>query len=195
MQTPTTPARNAALPDPFFPTIFFAKVPAEAFVPSKFSPDSAMSHAEFRVFVSLCRFRGIERVVNPTRQTLQKMTLMTPNNISRATAGLQKKGWLVIHYLAGSKSRAVANYELGLPGTLNKPADSPKGTSKPRKGETGGVAVAQADKPSNARDHAHTRATEGAEVNNMTAQELRDALSAAEINDEFQYSLALEDGF
>ena len=193
MQTPTTPARNAALPDPFFPTALFAKVPAEALTPTKFSKDSAMTHAEFRVFVALCRFRGPDRTVHPTRLTLEKMTLMTPNNISRATAGLQKKGWLVIHYLNGRKSRVVANYELGLPGTLVKPIGDGNGPSKREKGQEGAVAPVKAGKPRSEPADGLAGYYAGQESHLMTDEEL-DALLEAERPEEFQYALDLEVG-
>jgi len=98
--------------DSFFPS-YFARVPLEAMTIGS-SGSKAMSHAEFRVFVALCRFRGIAKIVNPTRTTITKMTGMTPNNISRATRALQEKGWLAIHYEADDKRRKVINYELKL---------------------------------------------------------------------------------
>ena len=98
--------------DTFFPS-YFARVPLEAMTIGS-SGSQAMSHAEFRVFVALCRFRGIAKIVNPTRTTITKMTGMTPNNISRATRALQEKGWLAIHYEADDKRRKVINYELKL---------------------------------------------------------------------------------
>lgn len=98
--------------DVFLPS-YFARVPIEAMVIGS-TGAAAMSHAEFRVFVALCRFRGAARIVNPTRATLMKMTGMTPNNISRATRALQDKRWLTIHYENGDKRRKVTNYELRL---------------------------------------------------------------------------------
>jgi hypothetical protein len=105
------PSKQAAS-DIFFPS-YFARVPLEAMTFGSAGP-AAMSHAEFRVFVALCRFRGIAKVVNPTRSTLTKMTGMTPNNISRATRALKDKGWLTIHYENCDKRRKVINYELRL---------------------------------------------------------------------------------
>jgi DNA-binding MarR family transcriptional regulator len=101
--------------DPLFPSGYFAKVPAEALSALAHSGAAALSHAEFRVLVSLLRFRGAERVVNPKRGTLERMTGMTPNNISRCTRGLQSKGWLTIHYEDARTRRVVANYELRIP--------------------------------------------------------------------------------
>lgn len=107
-------SRGAAAPDPFFPSTYFAKVPAEVLSPLAHAGGAAMSHAEFRVFIALCRFRGATRIVNPTRITLGSMTGLTPNNISRATQRLQAKGWLTIHYAGDQPSREVENYELHL---------------------------------------------------------------------------------
>ena len=117
----TFPAADSAapLPDPLFPSGYFAKVPAEVFASLALPHAGGMSHAEFRVFVALCRFRGPSRQVHPTRMTLEAMTGMTPNNISRCTKGLKDKGWLIIHYQEGkdgsTKKRLVGNYELRLP--------------------------------------------------------------------------------
>jgi len=116
--------------DPLYPSTFFAKVPAEVLAPAAHSGPLAMSHAEFRVFVALCRFRGPARVVNPARTTLTNMTGLTPNNVSRATKGLQSKGWLTIHYVEGKKCREVENYELHLPEGTRLPAKASKGTDK-----------------------------------------------------------------
>lgn len=111
-KTASNPATGTI--DPLFPSNFFAKIPAEVLGPLAHTGPAAMSHAEFRVFVALCRFRGPTRIVNPTRARLEMMTGLTPNNISRATKGLCNKGWLTIHYADGMKSRKVANYELHL---------------------------------------------------------------------------------
>lgn len=114
--TNSTPAAKAAsAADAFFPSGLFAKVPQEALSFLAHGGSSAMSHAEFRVFVALCRFRGPTRIVNPTRARLEKMTGMTPNNISRATKSLQENGWLTVHYADGNKSRVIENYELCVP--------------------------------------------------------------------------------
>lgn len=101
--------------DPFFPSRFFAKVPAEALSALAHHGRSKMTHGEFRVFVALCRFRGPSRIVNAERETLERMIGTSPNNISRATHGLQRKGWLVIHYVDPSTRRKIANYELKVP--------------------------------------------------------------------------------
>ncbi len=131
MKTTSHAAGPAAFqPDPFFPSGRFARVPQEAFSALAFRGATGLSHAEFRVFVALARFRGIAKRVNPTRLTLGKMTGMTPNNISRATKGLQAKGWLTIVYVDGQKSRKVENYELKVPAAPQavgavKPAQTP----------------------------------------------------------------------
>lgn len=122
-------AGTAALPDSLFPSGYFAKVPAEVLAPLAHEGPSAMSHAEFRVFVALCRFRGPTRIVNPTRMTLERMTGLTPNNISRSTRSLQAKGWLTIHYVEGRKAREVENYELHLSTSDHRVA---KGTVRPK---------------------------------------------------------------
>lgn len=139
-------SRGAAAPDPFFPSTYFAKVPAEVLSPLAHAGDAAMSHAEFRVFIALCRFRGTTRTVNPTRMTLGKMTGLTPNNISRATQRLQAKGWLTIHYAGGRPSREVENYELhlsskGTPVERTKVAEESErpGSPLPRRGAAWGA--------------------------------------------------------
>ncbi|MDE2629020.1 MAG: hypothetical protein KGL99_17880, partial [Burkholderiales bacterium] len=76
MSFPASPASTAASQavDAFFPSGFFAKVPAEALGPLAFEGPHRMEHTEFRLFVALCRFRGRAQVVNPCQETLAKMT-------------------------------------------------------------------------------------------------------------------------
>jgi len=166
--------------DAFFPT-YFARVPLEAMTIGSFGP-TAMSHAEFRVFVALCRFRGLAKIVNPTRATISRMTGMTPNNISRATRALQDKGWLAIHYESGDKRRKVINYELKLasddgPFPAAAPAPESAGPHSP------GVGVSESDQDQvdayEADDEDFYCCNEPA-VNSLTLAELNDLLELGE---------------
>jgi hypothetical protein len=164
--------------DAFFPS-YFARVPIEAMTIGS-SGSKAMSHAEFRVFVALCRFRGIAKIVNPTRTTITKMTGMTPNNISRATRALQDKGWLAIQYEADDKRRKVINYELKLasfdaPPPIDRSAPDSVGPCNP------GVEEFDHDQADayEADDEDHYCCNEPA-VNSLTAEELDDLLGIGE---------------
>lgn len=152
--------------DPFFPSGQFAKVPAEAFGSLAVSGPHALTHAEFRLLASLCRFRGVSRLVYPTRALLERLTGMTPNNVSRITKSLQKKGWLTICYVDGNVRRKVANYELCVPvsGTGVK-------TVKP-------TAKVESDSPAPARHGNDTRAQDSRdempEANDLSWDDLFD---------------------
>ena len=74
-----------------------------------------MEHSEFHLFVALCRFRGRAQVVNPSQETLAKMTGMARNNVSRAANRLQDKGWVRLHHRDGNPRKAIENYELLIP--------------------------------------------------------------------------------
>ena len=114
--TPASEASTAAVPvDEFFPSGRFAKVPAEALGPLAFEGPHSMEHTEFRLFVALCRFRGRAQVVNPSQETLAKMTGMARNNVSRAANRLQDKGWVRLHHRDGNPRKAIENYELVIP--------------------------------------------------------------------------------
>lgn len=123
----TTPAMQAV--DAFYPSGFFAKVPAEALGILAFEGPHRMEHTEFRLFVALCRFRGRAQVVNPCQETLAKMTGMARNNVSRAAHSLQAKGWVRLHHKEGNPRKAIENYELLIP----TPGTSPGVATKPRK--------------------------------------------------------------
>lgn len=157
----TKTALNAATGkiDPLFPSIFFAKIPAEVLGPLAHIGPAAMSHAEFRVFVALCRFRGTARIVNPTRARLEMMTGLTPNNISRATRGLCDKGWLTIHYADGKKSRKVANYELHISTDKRRSGRVDGEAPKVKAGRCTSLAFATGTPPQDAVDGAQSTLT------------------------------------
>ncbi len=123
--TSTTPSR----PDEFFPSGRFARVPAEALGPLAQKGPHRMSHAEFRLFVALCRFRGLAHIVNPCQETLASMTGIARQNVSRTAASLQAKGWVRVHHEDDHKQKRVENYELLVP----TPGQSPGVEPKPRK--------------------------------------------------------------
>lgn len=124
-----TPAASPA--DGFFPSGRFAKVPAEALGPLAQKGPHRMSHAEFRLFVALCRFRGIARVVNPCQETLASMTGIARQNVSRTANSLQAKGWVRIRHEDDHKQKRVENYELLIPTPGASPGVEPK-ARKPR---------------------------------------------------------------
>lgn len=114
--TSASEASAAAAPvDDFFPSGRFARVPAEALGPLAFQGEHSMEHSEFHLFVALCRFRGRAQVVNPSQETLAKMTGMARNNVSRAANRLQDKGWVRLHHRDGNPRKAIENYELLIP--------------------------------------------------------------------------------
>lgn len=113
-QSTTDTNQTGSAPDPFNPSGRFAKVPSEVLYEAA-SGDHAMSHAEFRVFVALCRYRGKAGRVNPTRETLSRLCAISPQNISRATKRLEALGWLRIDHAGEGKHRRIENYHLQLP--------------------------------------------------------------------------------
>lgn len=123
----TTPAADA-----FFPSGYFAKVPAEALGPLAFEGPHRMEHSEFHLFAALCRFRGRAQLVNPSQETLAMMTGMARNNVSRAAHGLQAKGWVRLHHKDGNPHKKIENYELLIP----TPGSSPGIAPKPKKVRT-----------------------------------------------------------
>jgi len=149
MSFPTSPASTAAsqAADAFFPSGFFAKVPAEALGPLAFEGPHRMEHTEFRLFVALCRFRGRAQVVNPCQETLAKMTGMARNNVSRAAHGLQAKGWVRLHHKENNPRKAIENYELLIP----TPGTSPGVAPKPRKARATPVEAAVPSRPADPR--------------------------------------------
>lgn len=129
LATPTQSATATPAQDPFFPSGFFAKVPAEALGPLAFKGPHRMEHSEFRLFAALCRFRGRAQLVNPCQDTLAKMTGMARNNVSRAAHGLQDKGWVRLHHKDKNPRKKIENYELLIP----TPGSSPGVAPKPKK--------------------------------------------------------------
>ena len=132
--SPTIPT-TAQAGDAFFPSGYFAKVPAEALSLLAFEGPHRMEHSEFRLFVALCRFRGRAQVVHPCQETLASMTGMARNNVSRAAHGLQDKGWVRLHHKEGNPRKPIVNYELLIP----VPGKSPGMVSKPKKRSDGAV--------------------------------------------------------
>ncbi len=129
---PTDHAQKATVApshDGFFPSARFAKVPAEALDALAYEGPHKLSHAEFRLFVALCRFRGITRIVNPCQETLAAMTGIVRSNVSRTAQSLQAKGWVRIHHVDGDSQKRVSNYELFIPVR----GVSPGVASKPKK--------------------------------------------------------------
>ena len=122
--------------DGFFPSARFAKVPAEALDALAYEGPHKLSHAEFRLFVALCRFRGIARIVNPSQETLASMTGISRSNVSRTAHLLQAKGWARIHHADGDPQKRVSNYELLIPVRGVSPGVEPEPrkerASKPR---------------------------------------------------------------
>ncbi|MFG6490283.1 helix-turn-helix domain-containing protein [Roseateles sp. BYS78W] len=93
-----------------------------------------MEHSEFRLFVALCRFRGRAQLVNPSQETLAKMTGMARNNVSRAANRLQDKGWVRLHHRDDNPRKAIENYELLIPTpgvTVVVPPKPTKARAKP----------------------------------------------------------------
>jgi hypothetical protein len=129
LATPTRSSTTTQAQDPFFPSGYFAKVPAEALGPIAFEGPHRIEHSEFRLFVALCRFRGRAQLVNPSQETLAKMTGMTRNNVSRAAHRLQLKGWVTLHHKDGNPHKSIQNYELHIP----IPGSSPGVAPKPKK--------------------------------------------------------------
>jgi hypothetical protein len=126
--SPTIPTASQA-GDAFFPSGYFAKVPAEALDKLAFEGPHRMEHSEFRLFVALCRFRGRAQVVHPCQETLASMTGMARNNVSRAAHGLQSKGWVRLHHKEANPRKPIVNYELLIP----VPGKSPGMAAKPNK--------------------------------------------------------------
>jgi hypothetical protein len=133
----SSPSPTATLAqDTFFPSGYFAKVPTEALGSLAFEGHHRMEHSEFRLFVALCRFRGRAQLVNPSQETLAKMTGMTRNNVSRAAHGLKSKGWATLHHKDGNVHKSIANYELHIPIPGTSPGVMPM-PKKVQKGTTG----------------------------------------------------------
>jgi hypothetical protein len=113
--TANSNAPRASKPDAFYPSGKFARVPLEALSPLAWAGTRQMSHAEFRVLVALCYFRGMFKDVYPSQETLADMTGIARNNVSRAAQSLQDRGWLRIDYVNGDPRQGVEHYELSVP--------------------------------------------------------------------------------
>jgi hypothetical protein len=196
---PTDHAQKATVApshDGFFPSARFAKVPAEALDALAYEGPHKLSHAEFRLFVALCRFRGISRIVNPCQETLAAMTGIARSNVSRTAQLLQAKGWVRIQHVDGDPRKRVSNYELLIPvrgaspGVPSKPKKMRKTKAPLDVAETSASAVPPVDATGDAYDAsmAHERdellppddlGFDGYEDASLTDEELSEHVLAA----------------